>query len=230
MVLSHTTGFPNWRPPGEPIKVHFAPGSRYSLSGEGLTLLQRVVEHVTGQPVEAFMQATVLRPLGMTRTTYARPAANTADVATAYGRDNAPITPPADEEPNVAHTIRTTAADYARFLVAVMRGEGLRPETHRELMRVQTSTDICRSGAVSWGLGFALEPSPLGDGFVAWGKSPDANAYLFGVAERGDAVFYLTNTAAHGMKIGQKVVKLVFGRDDPLLGCFGVRSYDAAAR
>ena len=27
-VLSHTTGFPNWRPQGERLKIHFKPGSR----------------------------------------------------------------------------------------------------------------------------------------------------------------------------------------------------------
>jgi CubicO group peptidase (beta-lactamase class C family) len=30
VVLSHTSGLPNWRPAGEPVRIPFAPGTRYS--------------------------------------------------------------------------------------------------------------------------------------------------------------------------------------------------------
>jgi CubicO group peptidase (beta-lactamase class C family) len=228
MVLSHSTGFPNWRPPGEPIRVQFAPGTRYSYSGEGYLLLQRVVEHVSGQGVEAFMQATVLRPLRMTRTTYAAPATSTGNVATAYGASGAAVTPPADEEPNVAHTVRTSAADYGRFLTAVMRGDGLRAETRREMFRPQLAADVCRSGTVSMGLGFALQRTPAGEqAFILWGRSPDASGYVLGFADRGAAVAYLTNVAVRGHQIGERIVKLALDHGDALLSCFGVRPYDA---
>src|SRR5690606_19586367 len=56
MVLSHRTGFPNWRPggwrKGGPLPVKFVPGTGYGYSGEGFLFLQRVIEHLTGQTTE----------------------------------------------------------------------------------------------------------------------------------------------------------------------------------
>ena len=46
-VLSHTSGFQNWRSDKEPLKIHFTPGEKYLYSGEGYSYLQSVVTQVT---------------------------------------------------------------------------------------------------------------------------------------------------------------------------------------
>jgi CubicO group peptidase (beta-lactamase class C family) len=45
--------------------LNFAPGSRQEYSNSGYVALALVVERVTGQPFDAWMQANVFRPLGM---------------------------------------------------------------------------------------------------------------------------------------------------------------------
>jgi CubicO group peptidase (beta-lactamase class C family) len=69
MLLSHTSGFANWRwvEDDRKLKIHFEPGSRYAYSGEGIDLLQLVVEAVTDQPLEKLMQKQIFQPFGMTR-------------------------------------------------------------------------------------------------------------------------------------------------------------------
>ena len=47
-VLSHTSGFPNFRSNKKPLKIHFTPGEKWSYSGEGYSYLQSVVTHLLG--------------------------------------------------------------------------------------------------------------------------------------------------------------------------------------
>ena len=58
-VLSHSTGFQDWRSDSDPLRIHFTPGSQYQYSGEGFAWLQSVVTYVTGQPIESFMKASL---------------------------------------------------------------------------------------------------------------------------------------------------------------------------
>ena len=69
MLLSHTSGFPNWRAfeDDRKLKIHFEPGSRYAYSGEGILLLQLVVETITKRPLAELMREHVFQFFGMTR-------------------------------------------------------------------------------------------------------------------------------------------------------------------
>jgi len=70
-ALTHTTGLQNWRFSDEDkFQFAFEPGTGFSYSGEGFFYVQRVVEQVTGQGIEAFLQERVLRPLGMVNSSY----------------------------------------------------------------------------------------------------------------------------------------------------------------
>jgi len=59
MVLSHTTGLPNWRhgsndrvhPKDGALRLRWQPGSRWGYSGEGYCYLQQVVEHLVAAPL-----------------------------------------------------------------------------------------------------------------------------------------------------------------------------------
>jgi CubicO group peptidase (beta-lactamase class C family) len=69
-VLSHTPGFPNWRPKDGPLQVHLGAGERFAYSGEGYVYLQRAIEHLSGQPLDAWMRSRLLDPLAMRQSSY----------------------------------------------------------------------------------------------------------------------------------------------------------------
>ncbi len=65
-MLTHTTGPPNRRIPGRALKCLRLPGKNFSRSGEGFVYLQRVVEQLTGTPLDEFLREKLFGPLNMT--------------------------------------------------------------------------------------------------------------------------------------------------------------------
>lgn len=226
MVLNHTSGLPNWRSEGKPVATMFTPGSRYSYSGEGYYLLQQVVEYLLKEPVEPFMQRTVFKPLGMNHTSYAYNPDSANQYAHAYDMTGKFV---ADEQEtvNVAHTVRTTADDYAKFITASMMQPGEAERVTKAILHLSVKTDICQPGRVSWGLGLAVQHTATGDLFCQWAKSPTASGYVIGSADKKIAVVYFVNIANQGLRMAERIVKLSLGYDDPLFSCFGVRPYNA---
>ena len=73
-VLSHSSGFPNWRSseaskPVPDLVPAFTPGSRFQYSGEGFFFLQRILEQIRGVGIGQLISDLVFQPLGMTSST-----------------------------------------------------------------------------------------------------------------------------------------------------------------
>ena len=185
MLLSHTSGFPNWRAfeNDRKLKIHFEPGSRYAYSGEGIVLLQIVIETITKRPLAELMQQHVFQPFGMTRTSMIWEDRFDSNYANGYDEYGRSLGPQRRKTADAAGSMLTTPRDFARFMMAVMRGEGLRNET-RELMlspQIQidskhqfptlaaAATEANKPIRLSYGLGWGLYWTPYGRAFFKEG-------------------------------------------------------------
>ena len=66
MVLTHTSGFPNWRNKKfNELEILFEPGSKFTYSGEGYGYLGRVIAHLTGKDLEQVVREEVFEPFKM---------------------------------------------------------------------------------------------------------------------------------------------------------------------
>ncbi|MEM6629590.1 MAG: serine hydrolase domain-containing protein, partial [Bacteroidota bacterium] len=63
MVLSHSSGLPNWR--NGKLELQFDPGEEYQYSGEGFVYLGKVVEHLQQKEINQVINELVFIPLGM---------------------------------------------------------------------------------------------------------------------------------------------------------------------
>jgi CubicO group peptidase (beta-lactamase class C family) len=225
-VLSHQSGFPNWRAGSDALKIYFTPGERFSYSGEGFVYLAAAVERITGQTLEAFMRRTVFDPLGMTSSSYvwqsryeSRKVYNHGLLGELAGRR----TP---WRANAAASLHTTAEDYARFVSAVIAGKGLRPATARALMSPQSRPDergintatAAPTGrfapSLAWGLGIGLEQEGEGWSLWHWGDNGTTKAYVAASPQRGIGVVLFAN-ADYGLALVPAVLAEVMGGASP---------------
>jgi CubicO group peptidase (beta-lactamase class C family) len=240
-VLSHTTGFPNWRPRGDKIlKMYFSPGSRFSYSGEGFVYLSKVVEQITGESQQAFIKRTVFDPLDMKstdlvwRSEYESLKTFTHDwVGGMSGRGK-------PDKANAAASLQTTANDYAKFVIAMLNGVGLKPATARLMLTPQASVtlagafsvnapDAKPSPTVSWGLGWGLEKTQDGTAFWHWGDNGDTKAFVLAVPRLNSGLVMFANSA-NGLSIINELVGSVMGNDHPSLAWLDLERYNSQPR
>ncbi len=215
IVLSHRTGFPNWRGNG-PLKIYFRPGERFSYSGEGFVYLGKVVEHITGMPLNDFMKRMVFDPLGMTSSSYLWRPDYEQRAATGHDGEGQVREKYKPREVNTAASLHTTAADYARFMEAILNGTGLKPATRKAMLTAQVAVDPectnctdrepkARSKEVFWGLGVGLQKTPQGESFWHWGGNGAFKCYMLAYVRQKTGLIMFTNSE-NGLAIREDVV------------------------
>jgi CubicO group peptidase (beta-lactamase class C family) len=192
-VLSHTTGLPNWRTEANPLRTYFEPGERFSYSGEGFVWLQRVIERVTGEPLESVMDRLVLAPLGMNHSALIWRTAFEVDYADPHDAALVPGVKSKPTEVKSASTLHATARDYALFLRAALSGHRLSPAMARLWLEpqlwvrqrcIQCLTPLPEQDLhVAWGLGWGLEPGA--QTFFQWGDTGGSRPSRLARAEIG---------------------------------------------
>jgi len=182
MVLSHTTGFPNWREDG-PLFLRWSPGTRWGYSGEGYAYLQQVVEHLAAASLDRYLADVVLVPLGMDDSSFVWRDADEARVAVGHHHGGKPQPRSrASEAKAAAGGLYTTGPDYLRFLMHSLTHD------HR-LFEPQARID----DELAWGLGWGIEESEGGRAIWQWGNNPGYKNFVIGRPADGQGVVVLTN-------------------------------------
>jgi CubicO group peptidase (beta-lactamase class C family) len=151
------------------VEVGYEPGSEWRYSGGGYAILQLLIEEVSGESFEGFMQRVVFRPLGMVRSSYYWTPSAGSTLATFYDTDSKPSTHYRFSAVAAA-SLYTSASDLTRFVQAHLPGKNgepigrgvLEPATIEDMWRPQAS----KYGQDIWGLGTILYAGNDEGGFV----------------------------------------------------------------
>ncbi|MCI0389928.1 MAG: beta-lactamase family protein [Acidobacteria bacterium] len=198
-VLSHTSGFQNWRSAEKPLKIHFTPGEKYFYSGEGYSYLQSVVTHLAGQPIDPYMKANLFVPFGMASSGYVWNDTFENHAARPHDPEGKPLDNRKRTAADVARyaaagDLHTTPTDYARFLIEVINPKAsdafrLNEKSRKEMVRPQVKVDDSKS----WALGWQIQHTRKGDLIQHGGNNKGFHAFASASVERKSGFIIMTN-------------------------------------
>ncbi len=178
-VLSHRTGFPNWRwmnPDGK-LDLKFEPGTSFGYSGEGFEYLKKVVEKITGKGVEQVLQEEVIGPLGLQHMYFSK-SDTLAKLAAIGHSGNIPTTDELPEKPGMAYSMYTEAHEFTTFMLTLLNQKGLKAETYEQMLRLQSEYPMEEGEPVPkykqyMGLSINVRDSPYGKALGHGGNNGD---------------------------------------------------------
>jgi serine-type D-Ala-D-Ala carboxypeptidase/endopeptidase len=210
MCLSHTTGFPNWRwfEPDQKLRIKTDPGTRYNYSGEGIYLLQFVIEKIIKEDYETLSEERVFKPLGMTNTSQIWQTRFDENLCYGHNAKGEPYPRKRRNDPNATGSMNTTLADFTKFYEALMGAKGLTKASFDEMTRVQirikserqfgplASVDSTGNEniALGYGLGVGVFQTPYGRGFFKEGHDDGWQNYTVCFPDRKIGIVILTNS------------------------------------
>jgi CubicO group peptidase (beta-lactamase class C family) len=223
MVLAHSSGLPNWaeHPLGaswktSALRLKYAPDSCWNYSGEGYVLLQKTLEQLTGKPWEVLAHEEVFGPLGMKSSSYVWREQFAARAC--FGHDKAGKATEVKQfaEANAGFSLLTTAADYHRFVQALVLGQGLKPATAQLLRTPANAANRCGTPAsaadpaIAWACGLGLAATSRGPAQWHWGDNDDFQSFFMTLPGTRESILFLTNSA-NGLAMTDEILRLFFG-------------------
>ncbi len=223
-VLSHQSGFQNWRTPQEPLKINFTPGTDFMYSGEGYHYLQSVVTRLTGytnpdecgsyeddlkvcaSDIGEFMAKNVLIPFGMTNSGYVWNEALGRNEAKPHDPDGKSLQkgrPTAIDMARYASAggLTTTAKDFSKFITGLFTPESsdqyrLNGASLEEMFRPQVKLreEQKIDGAGSWALGWAVQERDTGNIVLHSGGQSGFRSLTMVSIERKSGCVLFTNS------------------------------------
>ncbi len=213
-VLSHTTGFPNWSG-SKPVWFKSNPGKKFGYSGEGFLYLQNVVEKITEQPLEEYLQQQILKPWKMKSSSLIWQPEYKNIASYGHNRQGKPRAMSKPKAAVSAGSLRTTAAEYAQFPIAMMQSGTVDSNYLTEASLQQMLTpQIKLSYSLDWGLGWGLERTNKGNFFWHWGDLVTFKSFTAASKDLQTGIVILTNSQ-NGLKICERIVNQAIGGKHP---------------
>ena len=207
-MLSHQTGFPNWRK--DKLAFEFEPGTNFQYSGEGFVYLANALERKFKKSLEQLSDSLLFQPIGMKDTRYCWDK-NMDESRFAYGHDSkgnmySPSTSKIGgvSADGAAGSLLTTIEDYCKFSINVINGAGLSPNIYNDMISPHAKVKEHYAKGLGWevisdlpGGEYALEHGGNNKGFKTKG-------IILPKSKRGVIVF--TN-GDNGLSVCNDVIK-----------------------
>ncbi|WP_263358911.1 serine hydrolase domain-containing protein [Acidicapsa ligni] len=212
MLLSHTSGLANFADleADKKMRLRFKPGSQFLYSGEGINLVQFVLEQRAQKPLDQILQEAFFTPLGMARTGLIYRTEFADDVADRYDLNEKFRSKTQRFPARAAGSMTTSAEDLARFVSALFAGKILKPATMQQMFHPYfvihdehefplkanepesaEAPGVGLGYGVGWGL---LTHTKFGPAFFKEGHGDGAQNYILCFERSQSCMIILTNS------------------------------------
>lgn len=215
-VLSHQTGFVNWRWLHSTGKLvfDFEPGTKTQYSGEGLEYLKHALEVKFKMPLAAIVDKYLFKPDGMKETHFFWDGSVTEDrYARAHNKEIEPYEIKKNKETSAADLLMTTVSDYTTFGVNVLKKKDLSTKIWQDMIHIQ-SKDV----NAKFGLGWEVYNHLKGKEFVLvhTGSDPGVRTAIILLPESKRGLVIFTNSD-NGNPLIKDIIREALDIGDELL-------------
>jgi CubicO group peptidase (beta-lactamase class C family) len=212
IILSHQTGFPNWRYLNKSNKLNFEfyPGTQYQYSGEGFEYLRKALESKFKKSLEQLARDFIFQPLNMEDTSYLwNDNSYTSRFAIGYDSTGKPYDTVKNKKVNAADDLHTTVADYGNFLASILTGGNLSENVYQEMIKQQVKTKENKY----FGLGFELYDLGNNEYAISHGGSDNGTQCLtFLLPKTKQGILIFTNSDV-GYKLYNELLVYYLGEN-----------------
>jgi CubicO group peptidase (beta-lactamase class C family) len=223
-ILSHQTGFVNWRRqhPTQKLTFDFDPGTKYQYSGEGFEYLRRALEHKFNKSLTELSDSILFIPLGMkdSRLFWDK---NMDESRFAFWHDAKgnlfkPSTPK-NQGINAAGSMLTTIEDFCRFSIYVINRAGLSTKLYEDMIRPQVRIKEHIVKGLGWEIvtdlpngEYALEHSGSDNGVKTMAVVLPKSKRGIVILTNGDnGLFVYNNIIRESIDIGETLLEYISG-------------------
>ncbi len=216
-VLTHQTGFDNWRwnNPSKKLTFNFDPGTKYKYSGEGFEYLKHALEHKFNMPLDRLADSILFKPLKMYDTWYVwNDKIDTSRYAVPHDTIGNMLDIPKNPIPFASDFLKTTIEDYCKFAITFTNGAGLSEDVYKDMISPQSTSSKYESFGLGWGIMKELNNGEFA--LIHGGDDAGSHtiAILLPLSKRGLVVFtngekgteVIKKTIIESLDIGQEIV------------------------
>jgi CubicO group peptidase (beta-lactamase class C family) len=212
MLLSHTSGLANFAEiePDKKMHLHFKPGTQFLYSGEGINLVQFVIEEQKKKPLDVLMQEAIFGPLGMTRTGLIYRQEFESNIADRYDLNEKFRSQTKRFPARGAGSMTTSAEDMSKFVEGLFAGKIIKKSTEKKMLKPvfkirsmhqfplapnedegKEDAEVGLAYGIGWGL---LTHTKYGPAFFKEGHGDGAQNYMICFEKKQSCMIVLTNS------------------------------------
>lgn len=212
ILLAHTSGLANFSffEPDKKMHLQFKPGTQYRYSGDGINLVQFLIEQKKGNSLDILMERDIFKPLGMSDTSLIFQKKFAENIADRFGTEGQFLSETKRFPARGAGSMTTSAQDLGHFTEGLFSGKLINQQTLAQMFKpfIQIRTlhqfafeeneppgTEAKKAGLAYGMGWGLlTKTRFGPAFFKEGHGDGAQNYMICFSKNQTCMIILTNS------------------------------------